>query len=86
MIDALNKKGYNGFAISVPSPNELQQIFILAAPVVITMMSKVCYLLFYLYLHGCYCTNMGYNIGGILLSTCVFCYFNGHTHGCCTPG
>lgn len=42
MIETLNKKGYNAFALSVPSPSELLQIFMLAAPVFVTMMSKVC--------------------------------------------
>lgn len=45
MIDALSKKGYNGFALSVPSPKELLQIFMLAAPVFVTMMSKVGWIL-----------------------------------------
>lgn len=42
MIETLNKKGYNAFTLSVPSPSELLQIFMLAAPVFVTMMSKVC--------------------------------------------
>lgn len=42
MIEALNKKGYNGFTLSVPSFSELQHIYSLAAPVFITMTSKVC--------------------------------------------
>lgn len=44
MIEALNNKGYNGYAISIPSPSELQQIFMIAAPVFIMMTSKVCVL------------------------------------------
>ncbi|KAF6160539.1 hypothetical protein GIB67_019479 [Kingdonia uniflora] len=43
MIDALNKKGFNAFAVSIPSPKELLQIFELAAPVFITMISKVAF-------------------------------------------
>ncbi|KAG6653386.1 protein DETOXIFICATION 46, chloroplastic-like [Carya illinoinensis] len=43
MIEALNKKGYSAFAISVPSPNEFLQIFAIAAPVFITMFSKVAF-------------------------------------------
>ncbi|CAK9142069.1 unnamed protein product [Ilex paraguariensis] len=43
MIEDLNKKGYNGYAISVPSFGDLQQIFMLAAPVFVTMMSKVAF-------------------------------------------
>lgn len=42
MVEALNKKGYNGFTLSVPSLSELQHIYSLAAPVFITMTSKVC--------------------------------------------
>lgn len=46
MIKALNNKGYSAFAISVPSPKEFMQIFAIAAPVFVTMFSKVCYVLF----------------------------------------
>lgn len=42
MIDALNKKGYNGFSIEVPTLAELQEILTIAAPVFITIVSKVC--------------------------------------------
>ncbi|KAL3621289.1 Protein DETOXIFICATION 46, chloroplastic [Castilleja foliolosa] len=41
MVAALNKKGYNGFAISVPSLHEFFQIFMLAAPAFVAIMSKV---------------------------------------------
>lgn len=41
MIQALNNKGYNAYAFSVPSSKELLTVFELAAPVVLTMMSKV---------------------------------------------
>ncbi|KAL9686369.1 hypothetical protein QQ045_023826 [Rhodiola kirilowii] len=41
MVDALNRKGYNAFSITIPSPSELFQIAKLAAPVFVTMMSKV---------------------------------------------
>ncbi|WRX16018.1 hypothetical protein QQP08_008505 [Theobroma cacao] len=41
MIEALNKKGYNAFSISIPSLNELMAVLTLAAPVFVTMMSKV---------------------------------------------
>ncbi|KAJ6395790.1 hypothetical protein OIU77_020949 [Salix suchowensis] len=43
MIEALNKKGYNAFAISIPSPNEFSHIFSIAAPVFVTMYSKVAF-------------------------------------------
>lgn len=45
MIEALNKKGFSAFAISIPSPSEFLQIFAIAAPVFVTMFSKVCYIL-----------------------------------------
>ena len=41
MIQTLNKKGYNAFAFSIPSGKELLTILGLAAPVFVTMMSKV---------------------------------------------
>ncbi|XP_075672987.1 protein DETOXIFICATION 46, chloroplastic-like [Castanea sativa] len=43
MVEALNKKGYNAFSISVPSPDELLTVLGLAAPVFLTMMSKVAF-------------------------------------------
>ena len=41
MIEALKKKGYNAFAISVPTLDEILTIIGLAAPVFVTMISKV---------------------------------------------
>lgn len=41
MIDSLNKKGYNAYAISVPSTDDLMIVFKLAAPAFIMMISKV---------------------------------------------
>ncbi|WCJ40909.1 MATE efflux family protein [Euphorbia peplus] len=43
MVDALNKKGYNGFAVAVPSPKEFLHIFSIAGPVFVTMFSKVAF-------------------------------------------
>ncbi|MFS8010830.1 hypothetical protein Hanom_Chr14g01301611 [Helianthus anomalus] len=40
MVEALKDKGYNGYAVAVLSANELLQIFKLAAPIFIMMMSK----------------------------------------------
>ncbi|XP_076948727.1 protein DETOXIFICATION 46, chloroplastic-like isoform X2 [Bidens hawaiensis] len=40
MVEALKDKGYNGYVVAAPSANELVQIFKLAAPVFIMMMSK----------------------------------------------
>ncbi|RVW93335.1 Protein detoxification 46, chloroplastic [Vitis vinifera] len=55
MIEALNKKGYNAFAFSVPSLDEFVQILGLAAPVFVTMMSKVAFYSFLIY----FATSMG---------------------------
>ncbi|KAK6282780.1 hypothetical protein POUND7_016605 [Theobroma cacao] len=55
MINSLNKKGYNAFAISIPSPNDLLTIFGLAAPVFVMMMAKVAFYALLIY----FATNMG---------------------------
>ncbi|KAG9155309.1 hypothetical protein Leryth_021722 [Lithospermum erythrorhizon] len=44
MIDTLNKKGYNSYSMAIPSRLELMNIFMLAAPIFITMISKVLFL------------------------------------------
>ncbi|KAL1208188.1 Protein DETOXIFICATION 46 [Cardamine amara subsp. amara] len=58
MMDALNQKGYRAFSFSVPSLSELLMIFRLAAPVFITLMSKV---LFYTLLVF-FATSMGTSV------------------------
>ncbi|KMT00356.1 hypothetical protein BVRB_9g216650 [Beta vulgaris subsp. vulgaris] len=55
MIDALNKKGYNGFSIEIPSLIELQEIFAIAAPIFITIVSKVGFYSMIIY----FATSMG---------------------------
>ncbi|KAH0752149.1 hypothetical protein KY285_005297 [Solanum tuberosum] len=55
MIEALNNKGYKGFAISIPSTDELLQIFTIAGPVFLTMMSKVAFYSLLVY----FATSMG---------------------------
>ncbi|KAK1369491.1 Protein DETOXIFICATION [Heracleum sosnowskyi] len=55
MVEALNNKGYNGFALSVPSFSELQHIYMLAAPVFVLMMSKVAFYALLVY----FATSMG---------------------------
>ncbi|OIS98183.1 protein detoxification 46, chloroplastic, partial [Nicotiana attenuata] len=55
MIKALNDKGYKGFAISIPSSDELLQIFMIAGPVFLTMMSKVVFYSLLVY----FATSMG---------------------------
>ncbi|XP_010429037.1 PREDICTED: protein DETOXIFICATION 46, chloroplastic [Camelina sativa] len=58
MMDALNKKGYSAFSFCVPSPSELLTIFGLAAPVFITMMSKVLFYTLLVY----FATSMGTSV------------------------
>ncbi|KAJ0077484.1 hypothetical protein Patl1_36537 [Pistacia atlantica] len=55
MIMSLNKKGYNGFALSIPSPDDLLEIFGLAAPVFVMMISKVAFYTLITY----FATSMG---------------------------
>uniref|UniRef100_A0A9I9DS86 Protein DETOXIFICATION n=1 Tax=Cucumis melo TaxID=3656 RepID=A0A9I9DS86_CUCME len=55
MIETLNKKGYNGYSLSVPSSGEFLSILGLAAPVFLTMMSKVVFYSLLIY----YATSMG---------------------------
>ncbi|XP_047321551.1 protein DETOXIFICATION 46, chloroplastic [Impatiens glandulifera] len=55
MIEALNKKGFNAFLITVPSSSELFQILMLAAPVFVTMSSKVAFYSLIIY----FATSMG---------------------------
>ncbi|KGN61843.1 protein DETOXIFICATION 46, chloroplastic [Cucumis sativus] len=55
MIEALNKKGYDGYSLSVPSSGEFLSILGLAAPVFLTMMSKVVFYSLLIY----YATSMG---------------------------
>uniref|UniRef100_A0A2N9FPI0 Protein DETOXIFICATION n=1 Tax=Fagus sylvatica TaxID=28930 RepID=A0A2N9FPI0_FAGSY len=57
MIEALNKKGVSAFAISIPSPKEFLQIFAIAAPVFVTMFSKVAFYSLITY----FATSMGTN-------------------------
>ncbi|KAK9287318.1 hypothetical protein L1049_015732 [Liquidambar formosana] len=58
MIQSLNNKGYNAFSLSVPSPSELLQIIRLAAPVFITIGSKVAFYSLIIY----FATSMGTHI------------------------
>ncbi|KAF7142673.1 hypothetical protein RHSIM_Rhsim05G0068800 [Rhododendron simsii] len=55
MIEALNNKGYNAFSIYAPSPSELKQIIIIAAPVFLTISSKVAFYSLIIY----FATSMG---------------------------
>ncbi|KAG6761583.1 hypothetical protein POTOM_034811 [Populus tomentosa] len=55
MIEALNKKGYNAFSISVPTPDEILTVIGLAAPVFVTMISKVAFYSLMIY----FATSMG---------------------------
>ncbi|KAJ4962972.1 hypothetical protein NE237_022911 [Protea cynaroides] len=55
MIGSLNKKGFNAFSLSIPSFKELVQILELAAPVFLTMTSKVAFYSLLVY----FATSMG---------------------------
>ncbi|KAF7810840.1 protein DETOXIFICATION 46, chloroplastic-like [Senna tora] len=55
MIQTLNKKGYNAFAFSIPSAQEFLTILGLAAPVFVTLMSKVAFYSLLIY----FATSMG---------------------------
>ncbi|KAK1571337.1 hypothetical protein Q3G72_015301 [Acer saccharum] len=55
MIDNLNKKGYNAFTVSVPSSNDLLEIFEIAAPLFVMMISKVAFYTLIIY----FATSMG---------------------------
>ncbi|XP_011047547.1 PREDICTED: MATE efflux family protein 4, chloroplastic-like [Populus euphratica] len=55
MIEALNKKGYNAFSISVPTRDEILTVIGLAAPVFVTMISKVAFYSLMIY----FATSMG---------------------------
>ncbi|KAL8543072.1 hypothetical protein ACS0TY_003812 [Phlomoides rotata] len=55
MIVALNKKGYNGFAISIPSFDEFLQIFMIAAPAFVAILSKTVFYTVLVY----FATSMG---------------------------
>ncbi|KAJ6839007.1 protein DETOXIFICATION 46, chloroplastic isoform X1 [Iris pallida] len=43
MMETLNRRGFRAFSLSIPSPRELLQIFEIAAPVFLTMTSKVAF-------------------------------------------
>ncbi|XP_057527640.1 protein DETOXIFICATION 46, chloroplastic-like [Amaranthus tricolor] len=55
MVNTLNAKGYNGYSFSIPSYSELREIFEIAAPVFITMISKVAFYGLIIY----FATSMG---------------------------
>ncbi|XP_043817490.1 protein DETOXIFICATION 46, chloroplastic isoform X3 [Manihot esculenta] len=72
MIEALNKKGYNAFAFSVPTLDEILTIVRLAAPVFVTMMSKVVFYSLLIY----FATSMGtYSVAAhqVMLQTYSMC-------------
>ncbi|KAJ9132807.1 hypothetical protein P3X46_033640 [Hevea brasiliensis] len=72
MIEALNKKGYNAYAFSVPTLNELLTIVGLAAPVFVTMMSKVVFYSLIIY----FATSMGtYSVAAhqVMIQTYSMC-------------
>ncbi|XP_010531468.1 PREDICTED: protein DETOXIFICATION 47, chloroplastic [Tarenaya hassleriana] len=58
MMDSLNKEGYNAFAFAVPSTQELWRISALAAPVLVSIFSKVAFYSFIIYC----ATSMGTHV------------------------
>ncbi|KAL5855927.1 hypothetical protein ACOSQ4_005729 [Xanthoceras sorbifolium] len=72
MIDTLNKKGFNAFAVLVPSPNDLLAIFELAAPLFVMMISKVAFYSLITY----FATSMGtYTLAAhqVMIQTFMMC-------------
>ncbi|CAM8901817.1 unnamed protein product [Rhodiola kirilowii] len=72
MIQALNVKGYNAFAFSVPSSEEVLQIVALSAPVFVTMMAKVAFYALIIY----FATSMGTHIVAahqVMIQTYTMC-------------
>lgn len=97
MIEALNNKGYNSFAVSIPSPSEFIHIFGIAAPVFVTMFSKVSECVFFFpYIHTYIYLRLVITMitslwplissGGILFSHHIFCDINGHVYSSSSPG
>lgn len=58
MMDSLNKEGYNAYSFAVPSPQELWKISTLAAPVFISIFSKIAFYSFIIYC----ATSMGTHV------------------------
>lgn len=90
MIVALNKKGYNGFAISVPSLEEFLQIFTLAAPAFVAILSKVRVLLSRI-IHSITSIDLWWFIvwndaDSFLCCACLLRYINGYKNSCCSSG
>lgn len=79
MIEALNNRGYNAFSIYAPSPSELKQIIILAAPVFLTISSKVAFYSLIIY----FATSMGtvtvaaHQVSFVTTTISCLCFFLG---------
>lgn len=89
MMQNLNKRGFRAFSFTIPSSSELLQIFEIAAPVFITMTSKVCF--FFVLIFHVLSSTLLYLIiwnhsGSILRVTYVFCNFYGSNNTCSPPG
>ncbi|KAK5837841.1 hypothetical protein PVK06_006568 [Gossypium arboreum] len=72
MIDALNKKGYNAFAISIPTFEELLSVLAIAGPVFVTLTAKVIFYSVLVY----FATSMGTHTVAahqVLLQTYAMC-------------
>ncbi|MBA0586731.1 hypothetical protein Gorai_017460 [Gossypium raimondii] len=72
MIEALNKKGYNAFAISIPTFDELLSMLAIAGPVFVTLTAKVIFYSILVY----FATSMGTHTVAahqVLLQTYAMC-------------
>ncbi|MBA0855673.1 hypothetical protein Goshw_017182 [Gossypium schwendimanii] len=72
MIEALNKKGYNAFAISIPTFDELLSVLAIAGPVFVTLTAKVIFYSILVY----FATSMGTHTVAahqVLLQTYAMC-------------
>ncbi|EOA16394.1 hypothetical protein CARUB_v10004548mg [Capsella rubella] len=58
MMDSLKKEGYNAYSFAIPSPQELWKISSLAAPVFISIFSKIAFYSFIIYC----ATSMGTHV------------------------
>lgn len=57
-MDSLDKEGYNAYSFEVPTPQELWKISALAAPVFISIFSKIAFYSFIIYC----ATSMGTHV------------------------
>lgn len=90
MMWSLHKKGFKAFSMSIPSPRELVQIFEIAAPVFITMTSKVSCCFWNFYCISCLSFSSVAEIlcpiGSLLFNSHICSHFNGNYDPCSSSG